>query len=144
MMRSSRICALPFGRVQNHSAFFTADRQRIDAFGPRVVVALDGAVLDRLQDRGFVALLGAREFVLAVDDDDVVLFRERDRVLDRRVARADHGDHFAFVFVRIVELVLHERQVFAGTAELADVALQADAHHHEFRFDSSARSCTSA
>ncbi len=122
-------------RVQNHSAFFTANRKRIDALGTRVVIALDRAVLDRFQDRRFVAFLGAREFVFAIDDDDVVLFRQRDRVLDRRIARADHRDDFAFVFVRIVELVLHERQVFTRASELADVALQADAHHHEFRFD---------
>src|SRR5262249_21786374 len=112
-----------------------AGAQRIDALRARVVVALDDAVLDRLQDRLLVALLGAPELVLAVDDDDVVLLRQADRVLDRRIAGADDDDRLAFVFVRIVELVLDERQVLAGHAELADVALQADAEDDEVAFD---------
>ncbi len=69
-------------------------------------------------------------------------FDERDRILDRGVAGADDDDRLALVFVGIVELVLDERQVFAGAAELADVALQADAHDDEIGLDRLRRSRT--
>ncbi len=55
-----------------------------------------------------------------------MLLRERERVLDRGIARADHDDGLAGVLVRIVELVLHAVEVLARHAQLAQVALHAD------------------
>src|SRR5690606_31922224 len=55
------------GGVEDHPAGLASGAEGIDLFRRRVVVALDHAIVDRLEDGGFVALLGAAEFVLAVD-----------------------------------------------------------------------------
>ena len=80
-----------------------------------------------------VALFDTREFVHAVDQNNAVVFGKRKRVLDAGIPGADHDNHFAVVFVRIIELVLHALKVFAGHTKLADIALQADAQYHVFR-----------
>ena len=82
-----------------------------------------------------VAFLAARELLVAVDQDDAVLLGERERVLDRRVAGADHDDGLVLVLVGVVELVLHELEVLARDAELAQVALQADGEHDGLGLD---------
>ena len=118
--------------IQDHSPGLASGAQCLDLFRCRVVVALDQAVIDGFEDRAFVAFLGAPEFVLAIDDDDVVLPCQSDCVLDRGIAGTDDDDGFTFVGIRIIELVLDEGQILAGNAELAQVALQADAEDHGF------------
>ena len=90
------------------------NRPRFDPLRRGVVDALDPTALDRLLDRVQVAGLGPGELGPPVDDDDPVLLDERQRVLDRGVACADHDDRLARVLVRVVELVLHQRQLGAG------------------------------
>ena len=114
------------------------DRARFDPLRRGVVDALDPAALDRLLDRVQVAGLGAGELGPPVDDDDPVLLGERERVLDRGVAGADDHDRLARVLVRVVELVLHQRQLGAGHVELAQVALDADRQHDVVRLDRAA------
>ena len=94
------------------------------------VAALELALLDRREHQREVALLAARELLVAVDQDHAVLLGERQRVLDRRVAGADHDDRLVLVLVGIVELVLDDARSSPGHAELAQVALQADGEDH--------------
>ena len=72
--------------------------------------------------------------ILAIDDDHVVLFRQCDGVLDGGITGTHNNDGLAFVGLGIVELVLDERKVFAGNAELAQIALQAYAENHGLGF----------
>ena len=107
------------------------DRSGIDAqrLGAKVAGQITG--FDGVRDQREVAVLGPGEFPFAVDNDDVVLRGQRDCVLDRRVARADHDNGLGLILFRIVELVLHvARLLGAGHVELAQVALQADRQNH--------------
>lgn len=96
-----------------------------------VIEALDDAVLDGSLYPVAIPFFGLVEIVAAVDDDDLVVRGQRDGVLDGGVPGPDHDDGLVLVFVRVVELILHEGQVFPGHTELAQVALQAGGQHHE-------------
>jgi hypothetical protein len=102
-----------------------------DALDTCFVVAVEAAALiGDGRDHGVeVGVLGAAEFLAAVDDPDVVLLGQRQRVLDRRVAGADHQDRLVAEFPGIVQLVLHALQIFARRSELARIALEADRQH---------------
>ncbi len=126
------------GGVQHHHAARAPFGLILGGARAAVVEALDAAVGDGLEDGGVVGRLGAIEFVAAVDDDDLVVLGQGDGILDRRVAGADDDDGLAVVFVRIVELILHELRVLAGTAEFADIALHADGQHHMLGSDDAA------
>ena len=93
----------------------------------RGVDALDGGVVT---DRNFVvpisgenqrdvAVFDAHEFVDAIDEDDAVLFGKCQCILNPGIARTDDDDGLAIVLIRIIELILHSRQIFAGHTELA-------------------------
>ena len=88
------------------------------------------ALGDGLQDGLAIALLGAVELVTAVDDADLVVVGQRQRVLDGSIAGADDDDGLVAIGVGVVELVLHQLQILALAAQLAQIALQADRQHH--------------
>jgi hypothetical protein len=60
----------------------------------------------------------------------LLCFGQRQRIFDGGVTGADHDDGLARVFIRVVELVLHEGQVCRRSLPACAVALQADAQHH--------------
>ena len=89
-----------------------------------------GDQTSRGRDHGVeVGVLGAAEFLAAVDDPDVVLLGQRQRVFDRRVAGADDQDRLVAELLGIVQLVLDALQVFARRTELARIAFEADRQH---------------
>ena len=88
-----------------------------------------------------VAFLGAREFVLAIDDDDVVLLGQRHGVFDCRIASADDGDVSPSYSSGSSSWYCTNGKIFAGTAQFADIALQADAHDDEIGFNRLAVAC---
>ena len=105
-------------------------RQRFNGLGASVVETFNLTGIECTRNAFEVAVLGPREFVAPIQDDDRIVIRERERVLDRRVARADHDNRLVLIFVGIVELVLHLRQIVARHLKLAQVALEADGDHH--------------
>ena len=114
------------------------DRPALDLHRRGLIGALQQARANRLLDRDQVAGLGAGELRLPVDDGDLVLLGERDRVLDRGVAGADHDDALLGIGLGVVELVLDHRRLVAGHAELAQVALQADGEDDVLGLDGAA------
>ena len=114
MMRLQGTRASPLS-VREHENVrpLAAFRRALDRRDLRLVEALDALVVDRLENRAEVALLHAHELIRAIDDEDAVLLREPERVLDGGIARADHDDGFVAVLVRIVQRVLHARQIVA-------------------------------
>ena len=99
----------------------------INDFGDgRAVKALDSAIVDSPGYQRKVAVFRAGEFVAAVNDDDIVVLGERNRIFDRRVTGADHNDRFLAVFAGIIERVLHEARILAFDPQFAWIALQAD------------------
>ena len=120
--------------LQRHTSSLAAHRQRLDQLGSGVVVTLDGALFDCLQNAAQVALFGTGKFVATINHNDRILFGQRDRIFDGGVAGADHDNGFARVCIGIIELILHKGQVFAGDTDLTQVPLQADAEHHPFCF----------
>jgi hypothetical protein len=111
----------------------------LDLHRRAAVAALELALLDGVQHQRQVSLLAARELLVAVDENHLVLLGERDRVLDRGVSRADHDDGLALVGLGIVELILHARQALARDAQPAQVALEADRENHPARVEGLAR-----
>ncbi len=93
----------------------------------------------RLVEQFDIGRLGAREIGRAVEDgDDIALRRiggEAERILDSRIARADHGDMLVDIFAGVVELILDMRRVGAGAGHQVRVALRADRQHHRLRRD---------
>ena len=83
-----------------------------------VVKAADRPVVDGARDQRKVAFLGAREFVATIDDDDGIVTCERNRVLDCGIAGTYDENRFAVELIGIVERVLHERRLLAGTPSL--------------------------
>ena len=127
---------LAIGRAEHqHVGARRAGLGHLDGQDIAAVVAADSPGVDCLGDQLEVAILDTRELVAAVDDHDLVLRGERHRILDCRVAGADHDDHFIAVLVRIVELVLHAGQVAARHLEAAQVSLHADREDHRVRRD---------
>ncbi len=124
----SSVLALKTRRTAFGLLHFDADRRRR-------VAAFELAVLDRRQHEGQVTFLAARELLVAVDEDDAILLGERQRVLDGGIARADDQDRLVLVFLGVVQLILHDAQVLARRAQLAQVALQSDGEHDMFRDD---------
>ena len=68
-------------------------------------------------------MFGARKFVAAIDDGDIVLFGETDRVLNCGIACADNNNFLVFVLIRIVELVLAPGLVGTRHVQPPQVAL---------------------
>ncbi|GBF31470.1 hypothetical protein MnTg04_01431 [bacterium MnTg04] len=101
----------------------------------RAVEALDSAVIDRPGYQRQVAVLGTGKFVAAVNDDDVVVLGERNRIFDGRVAGADDNNRFLIVFVGVIERVLNDARILALDPKFAWIALQADRQDHRFGFD---------
>src|SRR3954452_11316109 len=64
----------------------------VEAFRLRVHETLDPAAADRLRDLGGVGILRARKTVAAVEDDDRVVSRQGDCILNGCIARADYDD----------------------------------------------------
>ena len=91
------------------------------------------AFLDAFENGGIVGFLGAGKLAVAVQDGDLVVTGQRQCVLNAGIAGADDDNALVLIFVRIVELILHVGQVFAGASELADIALQANRQDDEFR-----------
>ena len=123
----------PAGGLGGEARRAAAGLDHFHAARRRAVAAFELAVLDRGEDQRQVAVLAAREFLVAVDHDHAVLLCQRDGVFDRRIAGADNDDGFVLVGLRIVELVLHDGKILARRPELAQVALQADREHDRFR-----------
>ncbi len=113
---------LALGRVDD-------ERARLDRLGLGIDEGGDVALVDHALDEGGVGGLRIRIVGDAVDDRDVVVGGERQRVLDPGVAGADDDDLLAVIFVGIVELILDERLLRAGDAELPEIALDADREH---------------
>jgi len=53
-------------------------------------------------------------------------------IFDAGIATADDQNGFVAVFVRVVQLVLHAREIFAGNPQFPDVALETDGEYHAF------------
>jgi len=77
-----------------------------------------------------VGFLAAGELGVAVDQDDAVLARQAECILDGRITGADHHHGLAVELFGVAQRVLHAIKRFAGHAKHADVALQADGEHH--------------
>ncbi len=128
---------LAFRRVEHDRARLTGRFGFLDALDVALVEAreLDAGVVDGLQHGIEVALLGARELGPPVHDMHPVLLGQPQRVLDRRIAGTDHDNGLVAVGLRVVELVLDDRRIFAGHAELARIALGADRENHVLGLD---------
>ncbi len=105
------------------------ERPRLDRLGLGIDEGGDVPLVDRGLDQGGIGRLRVRVVGDAIDDRDVVVGGERERVLDPGVAGADDDDLLAVIFVGIVELVLNERLLRAGNAKLAQIALDPDRQH---------------
>ena len=110
---------LTIGRVEHQHIGARRAARRLDGRDIAAVVAADPSRVDGLADQLEVAILDARKLVAAIDDHDLVVRGKRHGILDRRIACADHDDHFAVVFVRVIELVLHAGQVGSRPLESA-------------------------
>src|SRR5436190_17208710 len=74
---------------------------------------VDVAFLDRRLYQGDIPGLGAREIRDAVNDRHTIVDRQRQRVLKTRITGPNYDDFLALIGLRIVELILYERQVGA-------------------------------
>ncbi len=91
----------------------------------------DIGIVDCRQDGTEVALLGTAEFSPAVDDRDAVIPRQRNRILDRRVASAHHDDGLTAIRIRIIQRV--QDKIGFGVAvhtQRAWITLCANGQHH--------------
>ena len=85
----------------------------------------------RGQYRGQIGVFRATELVAPVDDVDVVLTRERERVFDGRVAGADDDDRLVAKCLGVVEVVFDAVEILAFHAETARVAFEPNREHDE-------------
>jgi hypothetical protein len=115
------------------------EQPRLDPLGLGGHEGLDLALVDLRLDRVGIGDLRVAELRKVVDDRDVVVVGERERVLDARVAAADDDDVLVVVSVGIVELVLHPLPVGARNVEAAEIALKADREHDMVCLDDLAR-----
>ena len=83
------------------------DRGCVDAGHGGVVADGDLVFLVGSKNECDVAILHTHKFFNAVDQDDAILFGQRQCVLDTGIARADDDDGLVFVFCGIIELILH-------------------------------------
>src|ERR1700693_1066017 len=81
---------------------------------------------DRREHGAQVAVLGAAEFLAAIDDPDIVLLAQSERILDGGIAGAEHQYGLVAEFLRIVDLVLLFVALLAGHAQTTRIALETD------------------
>ena len=94
------------------------------------------ALLARFHQQLDIGFLRPGKFGRAVQNgDDIILRRiggQAQRILDTGIARADHRDMLVIIFAGIVELILHQLVVAAGTAHQIGIALGTDRHDDGF------------
>ena len=122
-------CFLPIAGFQNQLAILDLGRRGL-------VADHHLALLTRFHQQLHIGFLGPGKFRRAVENgDDIILRRigsQAERILDARVARADHRDMLVIIFAGIVELILDQLVVAAGAAHQVRIALRTDRHHDRF------------
>ncbi len=105
----------------------------LDALGLSIREGHNFAFADGGLDQRYVGRLRVGKVGPAIDYSYVIVGGKPQRVLESGVSGPDDDNFLAFIFVRVIELILKQRKVGAGYGQLADVALDADRENDIFR-----------
>ena len=120
-----------FWRFQyQHGLLRCALRSWFDAHRSGLIKTLDHAFFDLVEYRRIIRFLGAGKLRLTIHYIYCVVTTQRERVFDTGVAATNHDDMLVFVFVRVIQSVLHQRCGFAGNTQSARVSLHTHSQHN--------------